>query len=533
MSKIAIISQPDQGVLIDVSGCTTLKDALDHLSSTLQVSNQFWQGMKVSINLGALAVQKDDLLQILALAKSVGITPAGVYSTSEETVSALKACHIPLASGKPMTLPAVNIDSAKIMTTEVEEERQKANPLATITMRMVDAVTRRNAPKEQPPLPDNDLQDMAREEFEDSKSESLDTLYPHVKPKRKVSLDGRKVQSIDGETPKAAKASKTAEKVEAAAKANRQAEIAAEQEITVKTKDVEVVGRTKAIEAVAPKAEAGEQNVSADQIVSNQQNVVSEQKQFAPAVEMKSVHVPPTVEAIKAAAVMAEPVHSKTIDVSVQTNQTETHSREEQTITGPHVEIKVMTIQAGDGMLEAQPAQKALAQAATMPGDVVTHIDVDCVLEAEVDPTSIQEDDVETTEAFEIEEDIETDTIDAGAAARSGPTTLYIHQNLRSGQTVSHKGHLVIIGDINPGAEVMADGDITVWGCLRGVAHAGIGGNVNAEIRALKLQPIQIRIAHAIARAPDRPRVNYATTNGPETARMVDGKIRVVRSRLD
>ena len=44
---------------------------------------------------------------------------------------------------------------------------------------------------------------------------------------------------------------------------------------------------------------------------------------------------------------------------------------------------------------------------------------------------------------------------------------------------------------LNPGAELMAEGDITVWGALRGIAHAGIGGNVNAEIRALKLQPIQ------------------------------------------
>lgn len=465
MSKIAIISQPDQGVLIDVSGCTTLKDALDHLSSTLQVSNQFWQGMKVSINLGALAVHKDDLMQILSLAKSVGITPAGVYSTSDETISALKACHIPLGAGKPMTLPAVNIDASK--ATEIDDESKKGNPLATITMRVVDAVTRRGGAKD--PLPEtiNELEDMAREEFDD-KGDHLDTIYPHVKPKRKVSLDGKKIHS-EGESTKPAKAAKA---------------------------------KSEAVEKVDTVAAAS--NVEA--------------KLYAPTVEMKSVHVPPT-----SSIDVAEPVVSKTADEPV--------SKEDQEITGPHVEIKVMTIQPGDAMLEAQPAHTAVAQAATIDGDVVTHIDVDCSVE-EVEAT-IQEDDVETAEEFEIEEELETDTMDVGVAAHNGPTTLYIHQNLRSGQTVSHKGHLVIIGDINPGAEVMADGDITVWGSLRGVAHAGIGGNVNAEIRALKLQPIQIRIAHAIARAPDRPRVNYATTNGPETARMVDGKIRVVRSRLD
>ncbi len=470
MSKIAIISQPDQGVLIDVSGCTTLKDALDHLSSTLQVSNQFWQGMKVSINLGALAVPKDDLQQILSLAKSVGITPAGVYSTSDETIAALKACNIPLGAGKPMTLPAVNIDATKVTTTEVDEERQKSNPLATITMRMVDAVTRRGGSKD--PLPEsiNELEDMAREEFE-GKSDHLDTIYPHVKPKRKVSLDGKKIQTVEGESTKPAKATKTA-----------------------KSESVEKTAEK--VESVAAAAPAGES------------------KLYAPTVEMKAVQVPPTVTDV------VEPV--------VSTTDEEINSREEQEITGPHVEIKVMTIQPGAAMLEAQPVHTAVAQAATIDGDTVTHVDVDCTAE-EVESV----DDVETAEEFEIEEEIETDAMDVGVAAHNGPTTLYIHQNLRSGQTVSHKGHLVIIGDINPGAEVMADGDITVWGSLRGVAHAGIGGNVNAEIRALKLQPIQIRIAHAIARAPDRPRVNYATTNGPETARMVDGKIRVVRSRLD
>lgn len=115
------------------------------------------------------------------------------------------------------------------------------------------------------------------------------------------------------------------------------------------------------------------------------------------------------------------------------------------------------------------------------------------------------------------------------------PAVLYLRQTLRSGQTVSHKGHLVIIGDVNPGAELMAEGDITVWGALRGIAHAGIGGNVQAEIRALKLQPIQIRIAHAIARSPDKPRVKFASDKftGPETARLVDGKIRISKRSID
>jgi septum site-determining protein MinC len=70
---------------------------------------------------------------------------------------------------------------------------------------------------------------------------------------------------------------------------------------------------------------------------------------------------------------------------------------------------------------------------------------------------------------------------------------------------------------------------------LRGIAHAGIGGNLDAEIRALKLQPIQIRIGHAIARSPDSPRVKFASgvKFTPETARIVDGKIKITCSSFD
>lgn len=110
---------------------------------------------------------------------------------------------------------------------------------------------------------------------------------------------------------------------------------------------------------------------------------------------------------------------------------------------------------------------------------------------------------------------------------------LYLRQTLRSGQAVTHNGHLVIIGDVNAGAEVVANGDISVWGALRGVAHAGASGNILSEIRALKLQPIQIRIAEAIARSPDTSSLQPSSGGGPETAKLVDGKIRILRNTLD
>lgn len=269
MSKIAIISQPDQGVLIDVGGCANLKEALEHLSSTLQSSNQFWKGSKVILALGALELSTAQAAQVLALAKGVGVFPEEVFSKSETTRQAFNENGTKTASVMPMTLPKVNL----------------------------------------------------------------------VIPKDQI-----------------------------------------------------------------PEAEAEERNL---------------------------------VEQVNVTVIELE--HDCMEDVA---------------------------------MSEPEDAPKL-------------------------------------------------------------PQVLYVKQTLRSGQTVSHKGDLVIVGDVNPGAEIMAEGDITVWGSLRGIAHAGIGGNTEAEIRALNLQPIQIRIAHAIARAPDRRKVTYAHGTGPETARIHEGKIRITKSKFD
>jgi len=77
MSKIAIISQPDQGVLIDVGGCGNVQEAVAHLSNTLQVSNQFWKGVSVALNFGTLELTPPQVAQILAIAKGVGAAHSG------------------------------------------------------------------------------------------------------------------------------------------------------------------------------------------------------------------------------------------------------------------------------------------------------------------------------------------------------------------------------------------------------------------------------------------------------------------------
>ncbi|BAU11733.1 septum site-determining protein minC [Leptolyngbya sp. NIES-3755] len=104
---------------------------------------------------------------------------------------------------------------------------------------------------------------------------------------------------------------------------------------------------------------------------------------------------------------------------------------------------------------------------------------------------------------------------------------LYIQMTLRSGTEIRHNGTVVVMGDLNPGSTIIAEGDILVWGRLRGVAHAGCKGNVKSLIMALQLEPTQIRIADYVARAPETPPAQYF----PEVAYVSpQGSIRIARA---
>ena len=96
------------------------------------------------------------------------------------------------------------------------------------------------------------------------------------------------------------------------------------------------------------------------------------------------------------------------------------------------------------------------------------------------------------------------------------------HRTVRSGEIVASEGHLVIMGDVNPGAEVIAENNIIVWGSLKGTAYAGVPNHQDAVIAALHLAPIQLRIAGYIARSPD---VRPVTAAMPELARIDQNEI--------
>jgi septum site-determining protein MinC len=100
-------------------------------------------------------------------------------------------------------------------------------------------------------------------------------------------------------------------------------------------------------------------------------------------------------------------------------------------------------------------------------------------------------------------------------------TALFLHRTLRSGTRIEFAGHVVILGDVNPGAEILAAGNVMVWGRLRGMVHAGVKGNRKAVVCALDLSPMQLRIADEIS-AAIRPQENPR----PEIVRINnDGKL--------
>ncbi len=106
--------------------------------------------------------------------------------------------------------------------------------------------------------------------------------------------------------------------------------------------------------------------------------------------------------------------------------------------------------------------------------------------------------------------------------------TKYIKQTIRSGQVISYEGNIVIIGDCHPGSEIIAAGDITVWGVLSGIAHAGSKGNEKAKVRALKMNAIQLRVANCYARRPDSLNTVFSEKTNvftPEEARIINGEI--------
>lgn len=127
-------------------------------------------------------------------------------------------------------------------------------------------------------------------------------------------------------------------------------------------------------------------------------------------------------------------------------------------------------------------------------------------------------------EEFLIKDCIFEDTEEKPSKVFSGiyeGKTKFIKKTVRSGQIVNYPGNVVIIGDVNPGSEVFATGNIIVLGILKGDAHAGTNGNDRAIIAAFRLEPNVLQIASTITKAPETDeKPNY-----PEVAKIKDNTI--------
>jgi septum site-determining protein MinC len=96
-----------------------------------------------------------------------------------------------------------------------------------------------------------------------------------------------------------------------------------------------------------------------------------------------------------------------------------------------------------------------------------------------------------------------------------------INKTLRGGQRIEHDGDVLIIGDVNPDAYVIASGNIIIMGNARGIIHAGASGDESSIVMALKLMPQQLRIGSFFTRSPD----NIELPEYPEKAFVRDHQI--------
>lgn len=398
MSKIAIVSNAEEGVVIDISGCDSSAEAMHYLTSTLQVSSRFWDGLTVDLNLGRLALTAEQVDELLSIVRNVGVDPSRVVSSNVTTVASLY--HI-----------------------------TKKKPVPTVGGEM--AV-----------LTESPWQSLLGEHVADSTDCCADLPS--------LSVDGQLTSSDNAGTATVGHAMNT-------------------------------VALAPASVQVTHTGEALVDGISGDVLSDEEPPVVAEVMRAECVAEEHATVTPEVVAAAPVTYTESLPLTPKALVAGMVVHGT----LPEGAVSAPSSVVPALTpvTREPEGRSASNTVASAVKGGPRHPGE--------------------------------------------------RPGVLYLRQTLRSGQAVSHKGDLVIIGDVNPGAEVSAEGDITIWGALRGVAHAGTAGNAAAEIRALKFDPIQLRIAHAIARAPDRSKVATLGPSGPETARIFEGKIRISVSDPD
>ena len=211
-------------------------------------------------------------------------------------------------------------------------------------------------------------------------------------------------------------------------------------------------------------------------------------------------------------------------NVVEKTEGEETQISEENKIVEVHAEIQNSPIETTEGIEDIYNEVSAQELSEVIPSENYAPDSFDLVAASEgLLPTE------ETSKYIILDTgNVLPEGVEENSVNTESMPTLYLNQTLRSGQTVNYEGNILIIGDAHPGSEIIAGGDITVWGILGGIAHAGSNGNVTSKVRALKLNAIQLRIAGLYARRNDTLNVPYVQKSNeftPEEALIEDGKI--------
>jgi septum site-determining protein MinC len=201
--------------------------------------------------------------------------------------------------------------------------------------------------------------------------------------------------------------------------------------------------------------------------------------------------------------------------------------------------VRAMVVQHGY-RLEAifatapQTQQAALDEGLYVKTQPITLSTLDFVESFPAKNNTTAEDDPNAEKAIDWLAGADAHTIAEQQRLLSTPTLL-LKRSLRSGKVIKHDGHLIIVGDVHAGSEVVATGDIVVWGEIRGIVHAGAKGNQLAEIRAMRIEALQIRIADVLARRPDKLFYHKGSDDQvqPEVARITEGEIRIYKDRAN
>jgi len=148
--------------------------------------------------------------------------------------------------------------------------------------------------------------------------------------------------------------------------------------------------------------------------------------------------------------------------------------------------------------------------------DVLYGDEADLLREVELSIESAPEPKLYETSGGTDDEDI-----DQPSSSYHDTQSLFINSTVRSGQRIECEGDIVVIGDINPGGEVIAGGNIAVFGKLRGLVHAGCSGRTDVCVAAVYMMPKQLRVSGRVVTFPeDREFPEY-----PEVAELKNGKV--------